>query len=456
MSTRLDQQPKNPADRRRSGYEGTDIPGDITIPPCTIEDVDRSVFNLFNESIPLQYEKSGVVKRTPVIYASGERFAVLRRKEPLRDKNNALILPLVSIMRTSVTQEVQRGMGPGEGSPITIKRRLNESDPVYKRLKNLHGFANQDNLASSEHRTGHSPERPAGPYSTGSNPGTVASRRSPSGPTTNTRSGKILTPNLGSSIVEIIEIPPTKFFNVTYDVTFWAQYTQQMNDMIMAMMSVYQDNRRRTFKLETDKGYWFVGYVGSDISPGNNYDDFTDNERLVRYSFEIQVAGYMIAPDYSGAPPVLRRYVSAPDITFDVTSFGGNLIGTPVHGPFSGDPTSYMLDDLAAEDDPLPGSGIGRSSLGSARSAIGDPVLGATYAGSDLRGIGSRAPTAESTSVGGHTSGPSRVDIIRITKDPFTGKTIRSIVKVKTRNQRQGETVYSSAIPINLGILLPD
>jgi|LWDU01.1.fsa_nt_gi hypothetical protein len=450
MTTRLDQQPNNPTDRRRSGYEGNDIPGDIKIPPCTIEDVDKAVFNLFNKSIPLQYKKSEEVKRVPVIYATGERFAVLRRKQPLRDKNSALILPLVSIMRTGLSQEVSRGMGPGEGAPMTIKRRLNESDPLYKRLLNNLGLKHQDDLATSAHRTGHAPEKPAGAYVTGSDPGTVASRRA-AVDSPNRRSGRVLTPDLGSSIVEIIEIPPTKFFNATYDVTFWSQYTQQMNDMIMAMMSVYQDNRRRTFKLESDKGYWFVGYVGSDLSPGNNYDDFTDNERIVRYNFEIQVAGYVIAPEYSGAPAVLRRYVSAPEISFDVTSFGGSLIGTPVNGPASVDPSAYILNDLATKDDPLPGAGVGRSATAAASNAIGDPTLGGTYAGSDLRGMGSRAPSGETTMVGGHTSGPSSVDIIRITQDPFSGKAIRSIVKVKTRNQRQGETVYSAAIPDNLG-----
>ena len=450
MTTRLDQQPKNSADRRRSGYEGNDVPSDMTVPTCTIEDVDRAVFDLFNEAIPLQYKKSQQVKRIPVIYATGERFAVLRRKEPLRDKNSALILPLVSIMRTGISQEVDRGMGPGQGSPMTIKKRLSEEDPLYKRLINNLGLKNQDSLASATHKAGHAPERPTGAYVTGSDPGTIATRRG--GVDGNAAaSGRVLKPTLGSSIVEIIEIPPTKFFNATYDVTFWAQYTQQMNDMIMAMMSVYQDNRRRTFKLESDKGYWFVGYVGSDLSPGNNYDDFTDNERIVRYNFEIQVAGYVIAPDYSGAPPVLRRYVSAPEITFDVTSFGGNLIGTPISGPASGDPNSYILDDLSSEDDFLPGSGVGRSSVAASRNAIGDPTLGGTYAASDLRGVGGAAPRGQTTTVGGHTSGPSSVDIIRITKDPFSGKPVRSIVKVKTRNQRQGETVYSAAIPDNLG-----
>ena len=103
-----------------TGYEGYNIPEDEFIPPCTIEDVDRAVFTLFNKDLPMVYSYKEESKRIPVIFATGERFAVLRRKRPLRDKHGALILPLVSIMRSGIAQDVDRGMGPGQNAPITI------------------------------------------------------------------------------------------------------------------------------------------------------------------------------------------------------------------------------------------------------------------------------------------------------------------------------------------------
>ena len=68
------------------------------------------------------------MKRVPVIFATGERFAVLRRKKPLRDKAGALILPLVSIMRTDINQKPDGGMGPGQGGPSIIKKKLSKDD----------------------------------------------------------------------------------------------------------------------------------------------------------------------------------------------------------------------------------------------------------------------------------------------------------------------------------------
>ena len=353
MSTRLDKKDITP-NSQAMGYEGTDIPEDFVVPSCTIEDTDRAVFNLFNSQIPLEYKEKGEVKRIPVIFATGERFAVLRRKEPLRDKANALILPLISIQRMAVSQMPETGHGPGQGSPITVKKRIAPESALYKKLKNQMGLRNQADVPSALNLE-------SGPKGSGAKPGTVATRRNSPAGSPETRSGKLLTPSLNDNIYEIITMPPVKFYQATYDVTFWAQYTQQMNDMLMAVMSTYQNNHARSFRLETDKGYWFVGYVGADMSPGNNYDDFTDNERLVRYNFEFRVTSYLVMPDYVGAPSGLRRTFSSPTISFSTTQTNAPFVGTPVSTVPNPDPGAHILQDVATVDDAIPGQSPGLS-----------------------------------------------------------------------------------------------
>ena len=109
------------------GLEGSSYPVDLEIPTCSIEDVDRSLFNLLNEQLPFQYDNKGTQKRVPVIFATGERFAVLRRREPLRDKNNALILPLISVMRTGISQDTSPSSGYAQNLPVTIRRKIDKS-----------------------------------------------------------------------------------------------------------------------------------------------------------------------------------------------------------------------------------------------------------------------------------------------------------------------------------------
>ena len=446
MSTRYDKQGES-ENAINAGYEGKDS-GDIYVPPCTIEDVDRAIFNLFENQIPLQYTHRKKTKKIPVIFATGERFAVLRRKRPLKDKNNALILPLVSIMRTGVSQEVAHGMATSETQTITIKKRISKDSEVYKRLvSNL--FKNMDEVASKEHRDGLS----------GGDPAKLATRRGSKRASQDAREGRLLAPTLSDNIYEVYTIPPVKYFTTTYDITFWAQYTQQMNDMITALMSSYQDNNRRTFKLETDKGYWFVGFTDADMSPGNNYDDFTDNERLVRYNFTMRVGAYMVLPEFPGSRAGIRRTISAPDISFDVTQAGD--IAAEFFPPVaSGHPDDYLLEDLMTTADSYPGAAIGYAgnsalaTIDSRQSGAISKLPGTGGANSRDAGAGNqKLAQSGDTKMGGFTKGKTQAKMRRMIIDPFTGERKWGLVTVVSKDQRSGETVYREGITIDLGDL---
>ena len=409
MSTKLDESNKTSAEIQ----QGKSIPDDFKIPSCTIEDVDRSIFELFENQLPFNYTHKGGQKRAPVIFATGERFAVLRRKEPLRDEQGALILPLVSIMRTGITQSPTMGAGTNQNTPLTIKKRLSKKDPAYQNLINKLNLDNSDNIASPESRT---------TMTTGSIPGRVATRRPGYTETMDTQEGKLLKTDLGKNIFEVITIPAPKYYTATYEITFWSQYTTQMNNMLMSLMSLYQSYAQRTFRLETSKGYWFVGYVDESLTPGNNFDDFTDSERLVRYSFSMTVPAYIIGEAYDGAQNPIRKYISAPDISFDADIYGMDAYTSePPAGISSGDADSYILENIRTVDEPLPGQAISHPN---ANNSLG------------------KNPVAN---IGGAVTN-SNAKILEYESDPFTGKLIKKRVFVKSRIRRSGETVLREDI----------
>ena len=401
------------------GKEGGNIPEDLSIPSCTIEDVDRSLFDLFDAQLPFTYKHKQGTRRAPVIFASGERFAVLRRKQPLRDKHGMLILPLISIMRTGVAQGPTMGAGTAQNVPMTIKQRLSPEDPLYQRLLNKHGLVNSDDLVSNE-----ALQDPVNRKE--SKVGRIATRRGSVPESMSSRRGNIKYP-LGNNIYEVITMPPPKYFTASYEVTFWAQYTIQMNDMLSAMMSMYQSYSQRTFQLDTPKGYWFVGYVGENLAPGNNFDDFSDDERLVRYSFDVTIPGYIVGPSFPGDQNALRRFVSAPQISFDALIVGKEVDYRTPSGPPSADATDYILDDLRTVDEPLPGQSIG----------------GATEAAADSSNI---FPEIASEVVGRAFTDDNRTRLIEVDIDPFTGKKVAKKLHVKTRTNRQGETVLRESL----------
>ena len=409
MSIRTDEKGKTPAELQ----QGNSIPEDFDVPSCTIEDVDRSIFELFDKQLPFNYTHKEGTRKAPVIFATGERFAVLRRKEPLRDGQGALILPLISIMRTGITQSPTMGAGTNQSLSLTVKKRLSPKDPRYQQLINKKSIDNSDNIASPAART---------TMMTGSDPGRVASRRDAFPETLDTREGKLLKPNLSKNIFEVFSMPPPKYYTATYEITFWAQYTVQMNDMLMALMSLYQSYGQRTFRLETPKGYWFVGYVDENLTPGNNFDDFTDAERLVRYSFNVTVPAYIVGSAFTGAQNPIRKYVSAPDIAFDTDVYGMDTFASPPPaGIPSGNPDDYILDEIRTIDEPLPGQAIAYKNADD--SLAKNPVA----------------------NVGGTLSN-SNAKILEYESDPFTGELVKKRVFVKSRIRRSGETVLREDI----------
>ena len=470
MSTRFTRTKTDP-NAIATGYEGNNVATDEEIPSCTIEDVDRALFNLFNKELPLFYETQKEQKRVPVIFATGERFAILRRKKPLRDKAGSLILPLISIMRTGVDQKPALGMAGGQTQPMVVKKRLSKKDSRYQELLNKKGLLNQDNLRSNEHFIGTVTEGGPG---RGAKTGTIASRRSGSPRAPSTRRGEMLVPELGANIIEVITLPPVKYFQASYEITFWTQYTQQMNDMLTALMVSSQWYPGRTFRVETEKGYWFVAYLESPLTSGNNFDDFTDDERIVRYSFNVQIPGYVVAPSFPGAQNPLRKFISAPEISFDMTQTSASPSLNSASPVPSGDPGSYILQDLFGVSDPLPGNAVGSSPIASALSIAGSPQPGGATGPSSLPGspgslgsTGGKKSSRGATTGGGSSSskntsamgGQDRggtMSVVRMVRDPFTGKETEQLLKIKSANQKKGETVYREGVVFDLGKLIDD
>jgi len=394
---------------------------DFVVPSCTIEDVDRAVFDLFNKDLDLFYTHDGSVIRVPVVFATGERFAILSRNKPLRDANDTLILPLISIARSAIQKNMSRGAATNQAAPVTIKRRLSPKDAAYQRIMNKEALQNQDDRASDSHKLGDRGD--------GTKPGQIATRRELNETNPVYRAGRLLAQEGNNNIFEIFELPNVRYYTATYEVTIWTQYTQQMNDLIMSFMNAPHTGSKITFRIETAKGYYFVAYLDSDISPDNNFNDFTDSERIVKYTLTMSVPAYIINPNYEGSRNEVRRFISAPQISFDLTAVYAPLNTKSIVGVPSGDPSDYIYGDLGPENAPLPGQSI----AGKTVADVGDYY--------DQAGLG------------GAKSGRTTVEVVRRYKDPVNGEIVSEILPFKQRNERKGETVYQAQLTDDLGTI---
>ena len=383
MATRFSPQPRGSLS---SGYDHQNI-SDVQIPPCGLEDVDVALFSIFDKELRFYVTnneaiKESNLKKVPVIFAAGEKWAMLKKGQPLRDKSGTLILPLITVMRTGVEQSVAtdivgRGINQQTGV-LKVRRKLDSSDRVYQNLINKIYLINQQNVAVN----------PADPHVMNQLLTTreVGSQRND----LNIKNGAVMAPNISDNVYETLTIPAPQFFSAKYEITFWTQYTQQMNQLMEVFMSSFLP-QGQCFKLSTNKGYWFVAYVEESYTQENNFEDMSQQERLIKQKFTINVPAYLLASSAPGVPIAVRRFVSSPIIKFEspTTLDAQELVDNPsptFDYPFLGadDPTLPLQDGGHPQRSDYRKDGKGP--LGPQTGAAIDPAL-STYRRGESPGV---------------------------------------------------------------------
>jgi len=379
------------------GREGNSITENFNMPPIGIEDIDRAIFTLFDKTLNFNVTYQGETTKVPVIFATGERFALTRRDSPIRDTNNALILPMISIMRQDFDfSPGQSGKGTaiafGEIPGYYVKRRLSKKDRNYQNIINKSGLTNQDNVSSrknfglSEISPGNTTKKD-----------TQASRRNGKNLTFMQGMAKTgLQENLGDNIFEIIDIPYPTFVTVKYNIIFWTQYMQQANQIIESLYSTFKT--KHEIQVVTDTGYELVAFFGDAVSANNNFDDFSNDERTIKHSFDVTIPGYILAPNNNDLGSPFRSFFSAPQIEFGYFDALNPVVVRQDMDQV--DSSNFILSDVEQVE--------------------------------DIKGRLQRGQSSEEVEV--------------MVRNPFTGQEITTYGKVKLRNQRAGETVVGPAV----------
>ena len=68
----------------------------IAFEPSKIETIDVALFEWVNEELNLHTTTNRGYKKVPVVWVSAERAYQAKRSKEMRDKEGALILPLIS------------------------------------------------------------------------------------------------------------------------------------------------------------------------------------------------------------------------------------------------------------------------------------------------------------------------------------------------------------------------
>ena len=173
---------------------------------------------------------------------------------------------------------------------------------------------------------------------------------------------------------------------------------QEMNQLLESLMMKF-DGQSPEFQITTEKGYKFTAFVQNTFTPEDNFSDFTNDERVIKMGFDIKVPGYILAPEHPGLPSPFRRFLSAPQINFEVWEQNSQLVEER-------DPTTSkdVLDKFALTD---------VETLNSEGSQV-------------------------------QNRGQEKERVIVNVKNPFSGKTEPEYLKVTDRVAKAGETILTA------------
>ena len=248
----------------------------------TLEDVDFAAYKFVDESMDVHTTTNKGFKKAPVIWAGSERAHNIKNDNINRDSTGMIVLPVISIERTSVEKDEKARVIPWskldpvndlKGGFLTINRVIQQDK--------TRNFANADAFR----------------------------RRSQNNfPLYRGKGGK------NSKIVyETITIPIPIYVNVGYDIVLRTEYQEQMNDLLAPFIRISNAHTRVLIEHNSNR---YEAFVGEKYTMENNISSYKTDERKYETTIKLNVFGYLIGDGKNQKQPRVVRRENAVQIRF--------------------------------------------------------------------------------------------------------------------------------------------
>lgn len=261
---------------------------EIEFQASTLETIDGAMLKFIDEELNLSVSTNDGFKKVPVLWVTAERAYQIKHNKDLRDKEQSLILPLITVSRMSVTKEpdyrgtVYANLYPNndeKGGTITIAREINQQKT-----------ARFQNAAAA---------RKLGPDAN------IANKMS----NTNKRNMKTK-----KTVYETITIPLPVWVKVIYQVSLRTEYQQQINELITPFFTVPGNSRMP--KRITNEGHAYEVFIEGNLSNNSNKNNLGMIQRNYETDISIEVMGYLIGDGENQEKPKIVRRQNAVEFKF--------------------------------------------------------------------------------------------------------------------------------------------
>ena len=197
----------------------------------TLKDIDTSVMSYIKNVIKPTVQEANERVKVTVMYGNEERWKAVRKRGVLRDKNNALILPLIMLKRTAVEKS---DAVPGYEHDIRRK---------YTEIVRSTGWSKDNKYTKFTVQFGELP------------------------------------------IYENLVTTIPNYVNITYEFVLWTNFIEQMNPLIETFMEY-----DKTYWGDKDT-YRFISTLDS-VSDASEMNQ--DGERFIKSTFSVTTKAYLL------------------------------------------------------------------------------------------------------------------------------------------------------------------
>ena len=252
-----------PSDKSYTGISDPKILEERLVTPSTFETIDGALLELLDDGFNIFCTTNEGWKKVPVIWMTSERAFQVKNNQNLRDSSDSIILPVITIERTSIDKNpekkgiFQANIPPTfdkKGGSITIARRINQNKTSKYANANAFDKRGQINFPKENKRV----------------------------------------------VYQTMSIPIPVYVEVNYSVILRTEYQQQMNEMLTPFITKTGGINYTVVKKD---GHRYEAFIQQGFSQENNNANLEAEERTYKTKIDIKVLGYLIGEDKNQEQP---------------------------------------------------------------------------------------------------------------------------------------------------------
>jgi len=237
----------------------------------TIEDIDYVISSWLKEDLELSCLTNEGFTTVPVLWQVPERAYQIKNRRELRDNNEALKLPLISVERTGIVKDPER-KGSFQANYYSVDKNGRAGRFVI--AKKIVPDKTRNFAVAAGTRTNDD--------------------------------GKLqrYSPRVNHKIViQTISIPIPVYVNVEYKIHVKTEYQQQMNTLITPFMTRTGQINALTRKRN---GHTYEMFIDQNFTHSNNVANLGEEVREFNTEINIRVLGYLIGEGPNDERPIVR------------------------------------------------------------------------------------------------------------------------------------------------------